>query len=251
MAFTRIRPLRRSRPRRKRTAITTSKRWMDEANLVPVLVPRLQRNELLAPCSFFPRLFPQLRNQVQPLALQMYGCRVIQKALESIPLEQQQLIIEELEGNVLKCVKDQNGNHVVQKCIECVEPTHLQFIINAFSKQVSLVGGIECRGEKESLFLMDRRESFSSSLSMNEGLPDVILPHKLLRPGKFVVELSNFPGLPSESQFSTSSLFLSLLLLPRHPKEWTNSTTEVSFSSVCLKCVTNSISNGTRCSSPL
>ena len=97
----------------------------------------------------------------------MYGCRVIQKALESIPVDQQQvrerarielterrdgksvflhrispsflrsqLIIAELEGNVLKCVKDQNGNHVVQKCIECVDPLHLQFIIDSFQGQV-------------------------------------------------------------------------------------------------------------------
>uniref|UniRef100_A0A1I8IWQ2 PUM-HD domain-containing protein n=1 Tax=Macrostomum lignano TaxID=282301 RepID=A0A1I8IWQ2_9PLAT len=29
-------------------------------------------------------------------------------------------IVRELDGHVLKCVKDQNGNHVVQKCIECV-----------------------------------------------------------------------------------------------------------------------------------
>lgn len=56
----------------------------------------------------------------------MYGCRVIQKALESIPPEQQQEIVRELDGHVLKCVKDQNGNHVVQKCIECVDPNALQ-----------------------------------------------------------------------------------------------------------------------------
>ena len=31
----------------------------------------------------------------------MYGCRVIQKALESIPLEQQKLIIAELEGKYI------------------------------------------------------------------------------------------------------------------------------------------------------
>lgn len=47
-----------------------------------------------------------------------------------------QIIIAELEGNVLKCVKDQNGNHVVQKCIECVDPLHLQFIIDSFQGQV-------------------------------------------------------------------------------------------------------------------
>ena len=80
----------------------------------------------------------QLRTNVQPLALQMYGCRVIQKALESIPLEQQKWIIAELEESVLKCVKDQNGNHVVQKCIEAVDPSCLQFIIEAFKGQVRI-----------------------------------------------------------------------------------------------------------------
>lgn len=45
-------------------------------------------------------------------------------------------IIQELDGNVLKCVKDQNGNHVIQKCVECVNPSQLQFIIGAFWSQV-------------------------------------------------------------------------------------------------------------------
>lgn len=54
-----------------------------------------------------------MRGHVLALALQMYGCRVIQKALESIPAEQQQEVVRELDGHVLKCVKDQNGNHVV------------------------------------------------------------------------------------------------------------------------------------------
>ena len=83
----------------------------------------------------FPLSF-QLRTHVQSLALQMYGCRVIQKALESIPAEEQQIILDELQGNVPKCVKDQNGNHVVQKCIESVSPPRLQFIIQAFEGQV-------------------------------------------------------------------------------------------------------------------
>ena len=39
-------------------------------------------------------LYLQLRKHVQPLALQMYGCRVIQKALESINLEQQKIITQ-------------------------------------------------------------------------------------------------------------------------------------------------------------
>jgi len=46
-------------------------------------------------------------------------------------------IAKELEGNVLKCVKDQNGNHVVQKCIESIDPVHLTFVTDAFDGQVS------------------------------------------------------------------------------------------------------------------
>ncbi|XP_029340160.1 pumilio homolog 2 isoform X1 [Mus caroli] len=83
-------------------------------------------------------LATRIRGHVLPLALQMYGCRVIQKALESISSDQQVIseMVKELDGHVLKCVKDQNGNHVVQKCIECVQPQALQFIIDAFKGQV-------------------------------------------------------------------------------------------------------------------
>ncbi|XP_068935597.1 pumilio homolog 1 isoform X17 [Petaurus breviceps papuanus] len=83
-------------------------------------------------------LAERIRGHVLSLALQMYGCRVIQKALEFIPPDQQVIneMVRELDGHVLKCVKDQNGNHVVQKCIECVQPQSLQFIIDAFKGQV-------------------------------------------------------------------------------------------------------------------
>ncbi|XP_055984854.1 pumilio homolog 2 isoform X6 [Sorex fumeus] len=83
-------------------------------------------------------LATRIRGHVLPLALQMYGCRVIQKALESVSSDQQVIseMVKELDGHVLKCVKDQNGNHVVQKCIECVQPQSLQFIIDAFKGQV-------------------------------------------------------------------------------------------------------------------
>lgn len=85
------------------------------------------------------QLLNSIKGHVLTLSLQMYGCRVIQKGLEafaSLP-EQQIEIVKELEGHVLKkCVKDQNGNHVVQKVIECVPPKHLNFIVDAFKGQV-------------------------------------------------------------------------------------------------------------------
>ncbi|KAK2106343.1 Pumilio 1 [Saguinus oedipus] len=53
----------------------------------------------------------------------------------TIPADSANEMVRELDGHVLKCVKDQNGNHVVQKCIECVQPQSLQFIIDAFKGQ--------------------------------------------------------------------------------------------------------------------
>ena len=57
-----------------------------------------------------------LVGNVLQLSLQMYGCRVVQKALEVSDPERQSSLIAELDGHVLRCVRDQNGNHVVQKC---------------------------------------------------------------------------------------------------------------------------------------
>lgn len=47
--------------------------------------------------------------------------------------------MEELQVDVLKCIKDQNGNHVVQKAIERVPTEHIQFVIEAFRGQVHVL----------------------------------------------------------------------------------------------------------------
>jgi len=52
------------------------------------------------------------------LSLQMYGCRVVQKAFESLPYSDLCELLAEFESYVLTCIQDQNGNHVIQKCIE-------------------------------------------------------------------------------------------------------------------------------------
>ena len=52
------------------------------------------------------------------LSLQMYGCRVVQKALESLPYDDLCELLEEFRGNTLTCIQDQNGNHVIQKLVE-------------------------------------------------------------------------------------------------------------------------------------
>ncbi|KAF2118883.1 armadillo-type protein [Lophiotrema nucula] len=75
----------------------------------------------------------RMKGHVLALSVQMYGCRV---ALEHILTDQQAAIVQELDKDVLRCVKDQNGNHVIQKAIERVPAEHIQFIIQAFKGQV-------------------------------------------------------------------------------------------------------------------
>jgi len=61
---------------------------------------------------------------------------VVQKALEVIPPEQQSQLVKELEGHVIKCIKDQNGNYVIQKVIEQVPAAFTQFIVDTFVSKV-------------------------------------------------------------------------------------------------------------------
>ncbi|CAM9938337.1 unnamed protein product, partial [Chrysoparadoxa australica] len=80
------------------------------------------------------------------LSLQMYGCRVVQKALEFASIDTLIALVSEFNGQVMGCVQDQNGNHVIQKCIEVVSVKakqegsylhrHIHFIIDAFKDQV-------------------------------------------------------------------------------------------------------------------
>lgn len=58
------------------------------------------------------------------------------QAIEVVDLDQKIQMVSELDGHVLRCVRDQNGNHVIQKCIECVPEDAIQFIISTFYGQV-------------------------------------------------------------------------------------------------------------------
>jgi len=52
--------------------------------------------------------------------------------LEVVEVEQQTQMALELDGSIMRCVRDQNGNHVIQKCIECIPQERIRFIISAF-----------------------------------------------------------------------------------------------------------------------
>ena len=97
------------------------------------------RNQMQLPnyikCPAIER-FSQLPEKLNGVSLQMYGCRVIQKAVEVVDTDQQLKLVQELDGHVMCCVLDQNGNHVIQKCIKCISQDKIHFIISTFFGQV-------------------------------------------------------------------------------------------------------------------
>lgn len=66
----------------------------------------------------------------------MYGCRVVQKAIEVAEPEQRRLMASELKDRIRELVEDQNGNHVIQKIIETMgkEEPIMHSIIDAFQR---------------------------------------------------------------------------------------------------------------------
>eukprot|EP00586_Coscinodiscus_wailesii_P015614 CAMPEP_0172496956 /NCGR_PEP_ID=MMETSP1066-20121228/94710_1 /TAXON_ID=671091 /ORGANISM="Coscinodiscus wailesii, Strain CCMP2513" /LENGTH=922 /DNA_ID=CAMNT_0013269513 /DNA_START=354 /DNA_END=3122 /DNA_ORIENTATION=- len=77
-----------------------------------------------------------LTGEMYNLSLQMYGCRVVQKALETL---QDPSLLFEFHPHVVSLIHDQNGNHVMQKCIEVFshDPSKIQFILDDVLKDVS------------------------------------------------------------------------------------------------------------------
>jgi hypothetical protein len=70
------------------------------------------------------------------LSCNQYGCRVVQKALEVLPTSLQDELVEEIRPEILRCVEDSNGNHVVQKIVESIHSEKVQFIVDAFKSKV-------------------------------------------------------------------------------------------------------------------
>ncbi|KAG8730851.1 mRNA binding protein puf3 [Ceratobasidium sp. 414] len=75
-------------------------------------------------------LLDVMEGHMLSLSLQMYRCRVVQKAIECVTVEQQVSFVQEIDVDVTRCVKDANGNHVIQKLIEQVMPELLGFVLS-------------------------------------------------------------------------------------------------------------------------
>ncbi|CAA9986982.1 mRNA-binding protein PUF2, putative [Plasmodium knowlesi strain H] len=76
------------------------------------------------------RFADQFLEQTRYLSLHTYGCRLIQKSLESLCNEYRSKIFKQLQNDLITYICHQNGNHVIQKCIEVLPSGHIDTIIS-------------------------------------------------------------------------------------------------------------------------
>ncbi|XP_073124190.1 uncharacterized protein [Henckelia pumila] len=96
--------------------------------------------KLLEVCNEEQRMNILLRVTEEPgelvrISLNTHGTRVVQKLIETLKTRQQiSLVISALEPGFLALIKDLNGNHVVQRCLQCFTNEDSKFIFAAAAK---------------------------------------------------------------------------------------------------------------------
>ncbi|XP_028117912.1 uncharacterized protein LOC114315496 [Camellia sinensis] len=69
------------------------------------------------------------------VSLNAHGTRVVQKLIETLKTRQQVLlVVQALEPGFLDLIKDLNGNHVIQRCLQCLRKEDNKFIFDAAAK---------------------------------------------------------------------------------------------------------------------
>ncbi|KAD4179364.1 hypothetical protein E3N88_27955 [Mikania micrantha] len=74
------------------------------------------------------------RNLVH-ISLNTHGTRAVQKLIETLKIRKQvKMVISALEPGFLALIKDLNGNHVIQRCLQCLSNEDNKFIFEAAAK---------------------------------------------------------------------------------------------------------------------
>ncbi|GAA5868617.1 hypothetical protein JCM1840_005513 [Sporobolomyces johnsonii] len=77
-------------------------------------------------------LIESIAGELVSISLNMHGTRAVQKMIDYLSTQRQvQSLILALNLNVVTLIKDLNGNHVIQKCLNHLPPEDNQFIYNA------------------------------------------------------------------------------------------------------------------------
>jgi len=74
-------------------------------------------------------------SSIQVLAFTRRGCRIVQRAMELAVWEDQERLVQNLQGLVLEAMESPHANYVVQKCFEIMPPNKLQFVLSELKGQ--------------------------------------------------------------------------------------------------------------------
>jgi hypothetical protein len=74
-------------------------------------------------------------SSLRVLAFTRRGCRIVQRAMELAVWEDQERLVENLQGLVLEAMESPHANYVVQKCFEIMPPNKLQFVLSELKGQ--------------------------------------------------------------------------------------------------------------------
>eukprot|EP00002_Diphylleia_rotans_P014803 TRINITY_DN287_c0_g1_i1.p1 TRINITY_DN287_c0_g1~~TRINITY_DN287_c0_g1_i1.p1 ORF type:complete len:781 (+),score=164.92 TRINITY_DN287_c0_g1_i1:61-2403(+) len=94
--------------------------------------------KLLEHCSAEQRsmMIQRVSNRLVHISLNMHGTRAVQKIIDMStvpPLVH--FVIESLKGSVVDLIKDLNGNHVIQRCLQRFAPEFNQFIYDSVAEK--------------------------------------------------------------------------------------------------------------------
>lgn len=93
--------------------------------------------KLIEKCSQEQRIaiLEKISDNLVLISRNIHGTRAVQKAIESInSREEIKIVRKALKGSVVPLIQDLNGNHVIQKCINTMEPNDKQFIYDAVAQ---------------------------------------------------------------------------------------------------------------------
>lgn len=165
----------------------------------------------------------QLLGHILVLSLHTYGCRVIQRILDTPPsalgyrgVTLLRSIAAELKGSVVKCVEDQNGNHVIQKCVEKLSLDEARFIPDEIQGKVERLS-LHCYGCRVIQRLLERLPTASQQ--------SVFVTAEILRSlrtlaqdqyGNYVVQHLLSHGLPESRDAVASAVALRVTEFATH-----------------------------------
>lgn len=146
----------------------------------------------------------RLAGQVVELAMHPWGCRVLQKAIETVPREQQATLASELcgeaasrclliaVGKVVRCSEHQFGNFTLQRCVEQMSPSDLRFFTTELKSDARRLATHEygCRVLQR---LLEYWPSDELGALLDELMRDVqrLCRHRF---GNFVIQLALMNG---------------------------------------------------------